>query len=158
MALGQVPGHQESDLEEPGLFSEINITPLTDIFLVLLIIFMITSSVMVDIASSGANGGVKVQVAAGNGQNAAGTNSSLIIVISANGQLVLEGKQIRPEELVQFLAEAKQQNPTARIIVQPEDATPYRYVLGVIGIAQKSGIPFAISGKRDASLAPTLPN
>ena len=44
MALGKLP----DDDAGGGLFSEINITPLTDIFLVLLIIFMVTSVAMVD--------------------------------------------------------------------------------------------------------------
>src|SRR6476620_5910752 len=38
--------HSESEDVESSIFAEINITPLTDIFLVLLIIFMVTSSVM----------------------------------------------------------------------------------------------------------------
>ena len=49
MAIGKVPGSAgEGDLDEEGIFAEINITPLTDIFLVLLIIFMVTSSVIAD--------------------------------------------------------------------------------------------------------------
>ena len=49
MALGKVPGQGgDAELDEEGIFAEINITPLTDIFLVLLIIFMVTSSVIAD--------------------------------------------------------------------------------------------------------------
>ena len=53
MAIGRVPGTAEDESEE-SVFSEINITPLTDIFLVLLIIFMVTSSVIVN--AGAANG------------------------------------------------------------------------------------------------------
>ena len=51
MAIGKLP---DADLEgsEESIFAEINVTPLTDIFLVLLIIFMVTSVAMVQ---SGAN-------------------------------------------------------------------------------------------------------
>ena len=45
--MGHLPGADETETDdEAAIFSEINITPLTDIFLVLLIIFMVTSSVM----------------------------------------------------------------------------------------------------------------
>jgi biopolymer transport protein ExbD len=48
VAIGKGPaiGHDEDPGADSPIFSEINITPLTDIFLVLLIIFMVTSSVM----------------------------------------------------------------------------------------------------------------
>ena len=46
--MGQLPDNEDAD--EGAIFAEINITPLTDIFLVLLIIFMVTSSVMASAA------------------------------------------------------------------------------------------------------------
>ena len=54
---------REGDVgDEEGIFAEINITPLTDIFLVLLIIFMVTSSVMAD---AGARSGLRVNLPKG---------------------------------------------------------------------------------------------
>ena len=43
MAATALPGEGGDD-EEPGIVAEINVTPLTDIFLVLLIIFMVTTT------------------------------------------------------------------------------------------------------------------
>jgi biopolymer transport protein ExbD len=65
MALGQVPGMGGDDDGggSDGVFAEINITPLTDIFLVLLIIFMVTSSVIVNAGNYGAKTGLKVNPA-----------------------------------------------------------------------------------------------
>ena len=63
MAIGKVPGSKDDDLQEDGVFAEINITPLTDIFLVLLIIFMVTSSVIVNQSSGGGTqSGLKVNL------------------------------------------------------------------------------------------------
>ncbi|HEY2749138.1 MAG TPA: biopolymer transporter ExbD, partial [Polyangia bacterium] len=59
MGIGGPKGEEGG---EGDLFAEINITPLTDIFLVLLIIFMVTSSVM---ASDGARAGVRVNLPKG---------------------------------------------------------------------------------------------
>jgi biopolymer transport protein ExbD len=44
MAISGLPGSGSDDDEEPGIVAEINVTPLTDIFLVLLIIFMVTTT------------------------------------------------------------------------------------------------------------------
>ena len=50
--------HHDDDEFAPTVFSEINITPLTDIFLVLLIIFMVGSSIVVEQAQGGGVGGL----------------------------------------------------------------------------------------------------
>ena len=64
MAIGQVPGTARTNAEE-AVFADINITPLTDIFLVLLIIFMVTSSVIVNQGAGAAKAGLKVNLPKG---------------------------------------------------------------------------------------------
>ena len=48
MAISGLPGVDGGDPEEAGIVAEINVTPLTDIFLVLLIIFMVTTTAVHD--------------------------------------------------------------------------------------------------------------
>src|SRR2546425_9533470 len=48
--------HHDDEEFAPSVFSDINITPLTDIFLVLLIIFMVGSSIVVEQAQGGGTG------------------------------------------------------------------------------------------------------
>src|SRR2546425_10083442 len=58
MAISGAGRSSHHDEEEfgPSVFSDINITPLTDIFLVLLIIFMVGSSIVEEQAQGGGNG------------------------------------------------------------------------------------------------------
>ncbi len=46
MSLGGPVSTEDAEGEDESIFTEINITPLTDVFLVLLVIFMVTTSVM----------------------------------------------------------------------------------------------------------------
>jgi biopolymer transport protein ExbD len=56
--MQNAPGSGD-DSEEEGIFTEINITPLTDVFLVLLIIFMLVASSMVEAERNTATEAVK---------------------------------------------------------------------------------------------------
>lgn len=77
------PENQE-DESETGILSEINITPLVDVFLVLLIIFMVTSSVMSQM-------GVDVDLPAAS-ENVAGTQpEGVIVTLLPEGALKVNG-------------------------------------------------------------------
>ena len=102
MAIGKVPG-SEGDLEDEGIFAEINITPLTDIFLVLLIIFMVTSSVMAD---AGAKSGMRVNLPKGAMREVATAAQDITIAITSDGKMVVKGKPVDAGELAAMFAQA----------------------------------------------------
>ena len=77
MALGG-PKKGDGGGEDAELFADINITPLTDIFLVLLIIFMVTSSVM---ATDGARAGVRVNLPKGATKEIASNTKDVTVAI-----------------------------------------------------------------------------
>jgi biopolymer transport protein ExbD len=89
----------EEETTTEGVFAEINITPLTDVFLVLLIIFMVTSSVIVQSGVSGQSG-VKVTLPKGS-QNDISTAvpQSLAVAILADGRTIVGGKVVSLDEL-----------------------------------------------------------
>src|SRR6516164_11271536 len=117
MAIGRIPGGAEEGTEE--VFSEINITPLTDIFLVLLIIFMVTSSVIVNQSpGGGAKAGLKVNLPKGSAADVTPTAADLSVAVLADGRLVVAGSVVTEEELKKALDDAKQKNPDTRVIVQ----------------------------------------
>ncbi len=72
-------GPKGDDGGEGELFADINITPLTDIFLVLLIIFMVTSSVM---ATDGARAGVRVNLPKGATKEIASNSKDVTVAIN----------------------------------------------------------------------------
>src|SRR6266566_1969959 len=85
--------HQDDDEFSPSVFSEINITPLTDIFLVLLIIFMVGSSIVVEQAQGGGTG-VRVDLPKGAAKELHTAPRDFPVAILKDGTVVTEGKAI----------------------------------------------------------------
>src|SRR5579872_435716 len=103
MAIGNLPDEEQGDA---AVFAEINITPLTDIFLVLLIIFMVTSSVIVQSGVSGQSG-VKVNLPKGAKTDVSTQGpQTLAVAILADGRLVVGGQVLSQDELKQRFGEA----------------------------------------------------
>src|SRR5512140_3775385 len=115
MALGRVPG--DDDPTSDGVFAEINITPLTDIFLVLLIIFMVTSSVIVN-ASSGPKSGLKVNLPQGGAADVVAQASDMSVAILEDGRIVLAGDVVTLDELKKAFNDAKAKSAETLVIVQ----------------------------------------
>src|SRR5262245_54139571 len=109
MAMGRVPGNDRDEVGDDGVFAEINITPLTDIFLVLLIIFMVTSTVIVrrQDTGSGAKNGIKVTLPKGGAADVAVTRQDLPVAILSDGRIVLQGNVVSAEELKAAFGKAK---------------------------------------------------
>src|SRR5512137_2922718 len=99
-----------------GIFSDINITPLTDIFLVLLIIFMVTTTAIAE--AGGQNGGIKVQLPKGGQANAVKEVHDLAIAVLTDGRVVVGGKVVDEATLREVLAKAHTENPDTLVLVQ----------------------------------------
>ena len=128
------PSEEES---EGGLFAEINITPLTDIFLVLLIIFMVTSSVMVD---EGARSGVTVNLPKGSTKDVSPGAADITVAVTSDGKLVVDGKPVEPDQLRAMFDKAKAKDPETQVIVQADEATHHGRVVGVMELAKAAGL------------------
>lgn len=142
MAMGKVPGNSADDLGEEGVFAEINITPLTDIFLVLLIIFMVTSTVIVrrQDSGAGAKAGIKVNLPKGGAADVAVSHSDLPVAVLTDGRLVVQGNVVTTDELKQAFAKAKAQNPDTLVVVQADEGVPHGKVVEVMEMAKQSGL------------------
>ncbi len=145
MAGARMPGEEDSE----GLFAEINITPLTDIFLVLLIIFMATSSVVA--RQNAARSGVNVNLPKGAARELAPGASDVTVAITTNGNLVVDGKPVDPEQLKALFAKARAKDPETQVIVQADEATHHGRVVGVMELAKAAGLHrLAIATRRAA--------
>jgi biopolymer transport protein ExbD len=135
MALG---GPKEDSGGGDGeLFADINITPLTDIFLVLLIIFMVTSSVM---ATDGARAGVRVNLPKGATKEISTNARDITVAITTDGKMVVDGKELSAEALRGKFEEAKKRDADTQVVVQADEATHHGRVVAVMELAKAAGL------------------
>jgi biopolymer transport protein ExbD len=130
------------------MFAEINITPLTDIFLVLLIIFMVTSSVIVN-QGTGAKAGLKVNLPQGGAADVQAQTNDLSVAILADGRLVVGGDVVSADELKKAFADAKAMSPDTLVIVQADEGVPHGKVVEVMEAAKAAGLAQLAIGVRE---------
>ncbi len=135
MALGKLPDDDHSG--DGAIFAEINITPLTDIFLVLLIIFMVSSSVMVETAS---RAGVKVNLPKGAQSEIDPGAKSIVVSITGAGQILVQGQATPIENLEGVFQSAFARDPLTQVIIEADEGINHGTVVGVMERAKRSGL------------------
>ncbi|MEW6056316.1 MAG: biopolymer transporter ExbD [Bdellovibrionota bacterium] len=126
---------------EPSIVAEINITPLTDIFLVLLIIFMVTSSVLSQ---------MNVQVQLPQSTNAASSNQTpgVIVTVTSASQIFVNGVAISEQQLGQALKTVLAKSPDKTVILEGDRQAVLGTIVKVMDEGKKAGaLKFAISTK-----------
>lgn len=128
--------------EEEKVFSEINITPLTDIFLVLLIIFMVGASMAVDaIAGAGAepSSGVEVELPRGEAKEIGPQDAAAMVWILADGRVVLDGEEVKDDVLRERLAHLQGRTKASTLVVQADEGSHHGRVVRVMEEARAAG-------------------
>jgi biopolymer transport protein ExbD len=148
MAMGKVPGTDGDEAD--AVFADINITPLTDIFLVLLIIFMVTSSVIVNQGQGAAKAGLKVNLPKGSAADVTPATTDLSVAVLADGRLVLAGDVVTVDELKKALADAQAKNPSTLVVIQADEGVPHGKVVEVMEMAKGAGLAQLAIGVREA--------
>jgi biopolymer transport protein ExbD len=128
---------QEGGEEE--IFADINITPLTDIFLVLLIIFMVCSSVMAQ-SDAAARSGVRVNLPKGATKEISANARDITVAITTDGKMVVDGKEVSADTLRSMFEAARGRDPETQVIVQADEATHHGRVVAVMELAKAAGL------------------
>ena len=131
--------HHDDDEFAPSVFSEINITPLTDIFLVLLIIFMVGSSIVVEQAQGGGTG-VRVDLPKGAAKELHAAPRDFPVAVLKDGTLVIEGKAIEIGALKERFERLAKDAPEAQVIIQADTGVSHGRVVEVMEAAKSVGV------------------
>ncbi len=131
-----------ADDGDAPIMAEINITPLTDIFLVLLIIFMVTSSVMSQM-------GVNVNLPQASSATAQAQPEGVIVTLLPNSQVEINGKKLAQGELPQLegiLKGAFSKTASRLVILEGDREAFLGSAIQVMDFARKAGADrFAIA-------------
>lgn len=148
MTVGQGPGGDGEHEADGGLFAEINITPLTDIFLVLLVIFMVTSSV-ITAGGAGAKAGLKVNLPqSGTAPRLDAAPQDLSVALLVDGRLLLGGTIVTKEELATALGQAHAETPGGIVVIQADEGVPHGHVVEIMELARRAGLEQLAIGVR----------
>ncbi len=116
----------------PQPMSEINMTPLVDVMLVLVVIFIITAPLLVS--------AVKVDLPQAAGAAALEAPKSISLSIDRAGQAFVDDKPLGTEALASALRQAAQRNPETEVRLRADAAVPYGRVVEVMGLTHQAGL------------------
>ncbi len=111
--------------------ADINVTPLVDVMLVLLIIFMVTAPLMTS--------GVNVDLPKTNAAPVNADTKPITVTIKADGQIYLGDDVVSTDDLVAHLQAASQNDPAHRIFVRGDQHIDYGRVMQVMGTITSGG-------------------
>src|ERR1043165_1429711 len=155
MAIGKLPDEDGGgDDAGEAIFAEINITPLTDVFLVMLIIFMVSAlAVQVearrekrkvkDEQQQGAiakKPGLKVNLPSGAAQEIDTTKQSLVLVIPLTGDISVGGKVMRDDQIDAVFQAAFQKDKPTQVVLKADRGVAHGRVVNIMERAKQAGL------------------
>jgi biopolymer transport protein TolR len=114
------------------LMSDINVTPLVDVMLVLLIIFMVTAPMMTQ--------GVEVNLPQTTAKTIKTQEDPLFMTVNKKGEIFLENHQIQMEELEEKVKSIFKYRRDKELLLRADREIPYGFVIKVIAAVKRAGI------------------
>jgi len=115
-----------------GLAAEINVTPLVDVMLVLLIVFMITAPLLTT--------GVEVSLPKASAENLQAPQSQpLSVSVDSSGAIFIQDTRVDPDELVSTLYAIAGEGYEERIFLRADEGVNYGQVMNVMTRMQRAG-------------------
>ena len=112
--------------------AEINMVPLIDVVLVLLVIFIVTAPLLTNV--------VKLDLPKATSAADIQKPEKVEFAIDANGGLFWKGERITREDAIARFAEAGRQRPQPEVYLRADQNVPYRYVAETLADASKGGL------------------
>ena len=116
----------------PQPMSDINMTPLIDVMLVLLVIFIITAPLM--------SSSLRLDLPKTDAARPSDTPAFMAVSVDPQGRLFMADKEFDAAALAERVAEAARRNPQTEVQLSADQAVPYGRVAELIGIVQKGGL------------------
>ena len=127
MAFGRLERRAEA---QP--MSEINVTPLVDVMLVLLVIFMLTAPLLTS--------AIRLDLPQTDGLQSGEAPQAVTVAMDAKGQLFFNDKPVDATVLAQQFEAAARRNRETEVQLRVDEIVPYGQVVVLMGAAQKAGL------------------
>ncbi|MBE7451764.1 MAG: biopolymer transporter ExbD [Kofleriaceae bacterium] len=153
---GRLPddGEEDGGHGGGGIFAEINITPLTDVFLVMVIIFMVSALAVqaeaqeekkrteevIEKVEADKRSGLKVNLPSGAAQEIDVSKASLVLLIPVQGDLMVAGKVVKDEDLDNLFRAAFTKDKTTQVVLQADKGVAHGRVVNVMERAKAAGL------------------
>jgi len=135
-------------LKRPPM-SDINVTPMVDVMLVLLVIFMVTAPLL--------NVGVPVDLPKTTAAPITGQDEPLVVSVNAQGNVYLQETEIPIDNLAARLQAITENKPDTRIFVRGDRNINYGRIMEVMGVINLAGFKH-VALVAELPSAPSAPN
>lgn len=120
------------DQQDQDSISQINITPLVDVMLVLLVIFMVTAPILQQ--------GVSIDLPEVTAAPLVGSEEQLIVVVTRDGKVQLNDASIKIDELGRKLSAIVSVKPDRQVYLRADKNVPYGKVVEVMAAVRLAGV------------------
>lgn len=117
---------------KPKLMSEMNVTPMIDVMLVLLVIFMVTAPMLTV--------GVKVNLPTASAPNVTGNDTPIIVHVNNEGRIFIGEVEVSESTLTdKLLAITSENKEKIKIFVRGDQILSYGYIMKIMGKISNAG-------------------
>lgn len=112
--------------------SDINVTPLVDVMLVLVVIFILTAPLLTS--------AIRLDLPRGAAKSGAQAPRAVVLVVDAQGQTYLDDRVLTAAALEQRLRQVAQDHPQTELQLRADVGLPYGRLVEVMNLAQRAGL------------------
>ncbi|GAB4019401.1 MAG: protein TolR [Bdellovibrio sp.] len=134
--------NNKNNPDSEDIVAEINMTPLIDIMLVLLIIFMVTSSLSLE-------SGLQIDVPKVEKTENSSESNAIIVSLTNDGRIAVQGQVVEMNALKESIAQALKKEGTEMVVLEGDKASRLGAAVEIIDIAKSAGArKFAIAAEK----------